>query len=153
MEKFRELLIDITLSSRFHNYQDIIDEGRKKRDTCAYFDGERCKKFIVKDKKIPTSWITDDEMSPHPLICYICPKYSIKKEEEEKEVIDLFDFLLYYEKFKEEVERELIYLDQKRIEFPFQLSLKRRREDLIILLDDIINKIKVLKELIKFEAK
>lgn len=147
MEKFREILIDIALSKKFQNYQDLIYEGKKKRDLCAYFDGKYCKKYIIKGE-VPAIWISNNKMNPHPLICFACPYFSMK-EDNKQVVFDLFDILLYYEELRETIERELNFIENRMIGLNFPLSLKRRREDLLSLLNDIIVKIKVIKELLK----
>ncbi|BFH72510.1 hypothetical protein SJAV_04540 [Sulfurisphaera javensis] len=148
MEKFREILIDITLSSHIPNYRDLLFEGKKKRDLCAYYDGNYCKKFKVTNTNVPANWISNNRMNPHPIICYICPYFSIRFEEKEI-VLDLFDILLYYEELRETIERELNFIENKMIGINFPLSLRRRRDDLIALLNDVSTKIKVLKELLK----
>jgi len=148
MEKFREILIDIALSKAIPNYQDLFYEGKKKRDLCAYFDGKYCNKFKVTNGNVPANWISNNKMNPHPIMCFLCPYFSIRYEDKQI-VLDLFDILLYYEELRETIERELNFIENKMTGINFPLSLRRRREDLIALLNDIITKIKVLKELMK----
>lgn len=148
MEKFREILVDITLSSHLPCYRDIFFEGKKKRDLCAYFDGNYCNKFKITNNNIPANWISNNKMNPHPIVCYICPYFSIRYEDKTI-ALDFFDILLYYEELRETVERELTFIENKMIGVSFPLSLKKRRDDLIALLNDIETKIKVLKELLK----
>ena len=149
MEQFREILINIALSKTIPNYQDLLDEGKKKRDICAYFDGKYCNKFKVANSNVPANWISDNQMSPHPIMCFICPYFSIRYYEDKQVVLDLLEILLYYEELRETIERELSFIENKMNESSFSLSLKRRREELVSLLNDIVTKIKVLKELIK----
>jgi len=148
MEKFREILIDIALSKAIPNYHDLIYEGKRKRDLCVYFDGKYCNKFKVTSSNVPASWVSDNKMSPHPIMCFICPYFSIKYEGKQV-VLDLLDILLYYEELRETIERELIFIENRMAGMSFPLSLRRRREDLISLLNDIITKIKVIKEIMK----
>ena len=149
MERFREILIDIALSKTIPNYQDLLDEGKKRRDICAYFDGKYCNKFKVSRGNVPASWISNNKMVPHPIMCFVCPYFSLRYYEGKQIELDLFDILLYYEELKETIEKELIFIENKMNETGFSLLLKRRREELISLLNDVVTKIKVLKELIK----
>ncbi|MEM4001677.1 MAG: hypothetical protein QXW86_13265, partial [Saccharolobus sp.] len=52
---------------------------------------------------------------------------------------------------KTQIERELEFIESRLSEFSFSTSiaLKRRREDLIVFLDDISTKIKILMEIIR----
>ncbi|BCU69234.1 hypothetical protein [Stygiolobus caldivivus] len=152
MEKFRELIVDLALSKEINNYEEILEEGRKKRDSCVYLIDNTCSRYIIKKDSILVEWIDKNHRAtPHPLLCYICPYYSIR-EEDKRDVLDIFDLYLYYENEKEAVERELLFLDRRYDENPFQLPVKRRREDLIIFLEDINQKINIIKRVIKMES-
>ena len=149
MEKFREIITDLTLSKEIQNYEEILEEGRKKRDSCAYFVDGVCTRFIIKEDSILLEWVNErHEGVPHPLLCYICPYYSIKKDDK-RDVLDLFDIYLYYENERDRIERELLFIDRRYEETPFRLSLKRRREELIAYLEDLSEKLKIIKKVIK----
>ena len=152
MEKFRELIADMVFSREISNYEDKIEEGRKKRDSCIYFMNGVCSRYVIKKDSILLEWIGKDRRAtPHPLLCYICPYYSLKAEER-KDILDIIELYVYYENEKELVERELLFLDRRYEENPFHLSLKRRREDLIIFLENINEKINIIKRIIKVEG-
>ncbi|WP_338603869.1 hypothetical protein V6M85_05215 [Sulfolobus tengchongensis] len=149
MQNFRELSIDIVLSHKIRNYDQIVAEGTRKRDSCAFFIYGYCKKFSSKSK-ILASWISNGKIVPHPVFCYLCPYYSLR-DDEKTITVDLFDIYLTYKNLKTQIERELEFIENRLSEFSFSTSiaLRRRREDLVSFLDDIITKIKILMEVIK----
>jgi hypothetical protein len=147
MENFRELIIDAVLSKRIKNFKDIESEGTRKRNICSYFNGKICR--IKFEESVVSSWLSQEGITPHPVLCYICPYFSLK-EEEENIKSSLFDIYAYYAKLKESVEKELQFIESRVNNFVYSsVSLKRRREELIYLLDDINEKIKITTELIK----
>ncbi|QXJ31514.1 Uncharacterized protein J5U22_01076 [Saccharolobus shibatae] len=149
MQNFRELSIDIVLSHRIRDYDQIILEGSRKRDSCVFFTYGYCKKVSSKSKVL-ASWISNGKIVPHPLFCYLCPFYSLR-DDDKTVTIDLFDIYLTYKNLKTQIERELEFIESRLSEFSFSTSiaLKRRREDLIAFLDDISTKIKILMEIIR----
>lgn len=148
MENFRELLINSILDKKLKNFDDIQKEGIKKRKMCVYFDGNYCKIYF--EEKIVSSWTSDgNKIRPHPVLCYICPYFSIGYNDKIAKS-SLFDIYLYYIKMRESVERELEYIESKMNNLMYTYSsLKRRKEELIILLEDINDKMKLTLELIK----
>ncbi|WP_218267196.1 hypothetical protein [Saccharolobus shibatae] len=149
MQNFRELSIDIVLSHRIRDYDQIILEGSRKRDSCVFFTYGYCKKVSSKSKVL-ASWISNGKIVPHPLFCYLCPFYSLR-DDDKTVTIDLFDIYLTYKNLKTQIERELEFIESRLSEFSFSTSiaLKRRREDLVAFLDDISTKIKILMEIIR----
>jgi hypothetical protein len=153
-EKIRELSISILLSSRIKDYDKIEEEGGKKRNNCAFFNGKNCERIRVSHKeRILVSWYSDNTFLPHPILCYICPYYSSRRENYSKINLDLFELYSYYYTLKEKLERELIMLDSKVRDFVISNSLlfKRRREELIVILEEIKRKLNVTFELIKLQ--
>lgn len=148
MENFRELIIDAVLSKRIENFEEMVIEGVRKRNICSHFNGKVCR--IKFEESIVSSWLSQEGVTPHPVLCYICPYFSIREERKEIIKASLFDIYAYYTKLKESVEKELQFIESKMNEFIYaSSSLKRRKEELIYLLDDISEKIKITMELIK----
>ncbi|MEM3758791.1 MAG: hypothetical protein QXV70_04055, partial [Saccharolobus sp.] len=58
---------------------------------------------------------------------------------------------LMYKNLKDQIEREIEFIENRLTEFSFStsLALKRRREELINLLNDIITKLKILMDIIR----
>jgi hypothetical protein len=56
-----------------------------------------------------------------------------------------------YKNLKDQIEREIEFIENRLAEFSFStsLALKRRREELINLLNDIITKLKILMDIIR----
>ncbi|MCY0883624.1 MAG: hypothetical protein OWQ50_07610 [Acidianus infernus] len=146
MENFRELIIDAVLSKRIKNFKDIESEGIRKRNICSHFNGKICR--IKFEESVVSSWLSQEGITPHPVLCYICPYFSLK-EEEESTRSSLFDIYAYYAKLKESVEKELQFIESRINNFVYSSVSLRRREELIYLLDDINEKIKITTELIK----
>lgn len=148
MEEFRDLLISTILHNKLKNFDLLQNEGIKKRKMCIYFDGNYCK--ISFEEKIVSTWTSiDNKIRPHPILCYICPYFSVG-EDDKITKSSLIDIYLYYIKMRERLEREIQYIESKINNLLYVYpSLKRRREELISLLDDINDKIKITLELIK----
>ncbi|MEM0131011.1 MAG: hypothetical protein QXN74_02685 [Saccharolobus sp.] len=149
MQNFRELTIDIVLSRRIKDYDEIYYEGMRRRNSCIYFNSQYCKKFSSKSK-ILASWESNGKIIPHPIFCYICPYYSLR-DDGQSVTSDLFDIYLMYKNLKDQIEREIEFIENRLTEFSFStsLALKRRREELINILNDIITKLKILMDLIR----
>ncbi|ARM75006.1 hypothetical protein [Acidianus manzaensis] len=147
MENFRELIIDSILSKKFSNFNEIENDGIKKRNSCIYYDGNFCKIFF--EEKIISSWTSKGKIKPHPILCYICPYFSIRYNDIAPKS-SLIDIYLYYIKMKDSIEREIEYIESKMNNIMYAYSsIKRRKEELILLLNDINDKIKLTLELIK----
>ncbi len=147
MENFRELIIDAVLSKRIRNFKDVENEGTRKRNICSYFNGKICR--IKFEESVVSSWLSQEGITPHPVLCYICPYFSIKQEDESIKS-NLFEIYAYYAKLKENIEKELQFIESRVNNIAYSsISLKRRREELIYLLDDVNEKIKITAELIK----
>lgn len=153
MQNFRELTIDIALSHKIRNYDEILYEGTRKRNSCVFFSPGYCKKFSPRSK-ILASWISNGKIIPHPVFCYLCPYYSLR-DDEKTVTVDLFDIYMMYRNLKVQIERELQFIENKLAEFSYStsLALRRRREDLLSFLDDITMKSKILLEIIKMSEK
>ncbi len=149
MQNFRELTIDIALSKRINGYERIYEDGLRRRNSCVYYNAEYCKKFSGKSK-ILASWKSNGKIVPHPAFCYLCPYYSIK---DDGKIItaDLLDIYIIYVNLKGQLEKELEFIENRLSEFSYSTSiaLRRRREDLLAFLDDVISKIKMLLEMIR----
>ncbi|MEM0374395.1 MAG: hypothetical protein QXV69_04155 [Sulfolobaceae archaeon] len=156
-ESARELIISAALSTRIKKFDEIELEGRRRRNNCAYFDGKSCCKFKLPSKNtLLASWVYDNHFIPHPVLCFICPYYSIKKEggnENNKVTLDIIEFYSYYSSIKDKLEREVNILSSRVSDFILGGSIlfRRRREEILIYLEDIKRKLEILKELIVFE--
>ncbi|AWR96526.1 hypothetical protein DFR86_02490 [Acidianus sulfidivorans JP7] len=147
MENFREIIIDSILSKKIDNFNDIQEQGIKKRNTCVYYDGNFCQIFF--EEKIVSIWTTKGKIKPHPVLCYLCPYFSIRYNDSISKS-SLLDIYLYYVKMKDSIEREIEYIESKMNNIMYAYSsIKRRKEELITLLNDINDKLKLTLELIK----
>ncbi|AAY79479.1 hypothetical protein [Sulfolobus acidocaldarius] len=148
MERFRELLIDLSVSPKIQNYEQIIQEGNRKKYSCGNFYEGKCRKYLV-NSEAPALWISNNEMDPHPILCYICPYFSLRQDDSRRVAFDLFEILLYYESLGEQIEKELIIMDQKTSLSNQNFYIRRRREELIHLLEETRSKLRISKLLIQ----
>ncbi|MBW9140766.1 MAG: hypothetical protein K1T65_03560 [Candidatus Aramenus sp.] len=148
MEEFRQKILDVYLSSKIKNFSEAYNEGLNKKNSCAYFDGRFCKRITIKEEVLAI-WRSEDKISPHPILCYLCPYFSLRDEGIHSN-IDLFEILSYYEKIRSNIIKEIEYLEARLNEFLHTSpSLRRRREELILVLQDIEEKRNVALTLIK----
>jgi len=152
-ENVRELLISIALSSRIKKFDEIEFEGRRIRSTCAYFNGKYCEKFKLINNSLVASWVNNDNFTPHPILCFVCPYHSLKRVDNSRLNLDLLEFYSYYSSLKEKLEREAYILGSRMGSFIVNGSIlfKRRREEILVYLDNIKRKLEVLRELIILE--
>ncbi|NON63492.1 hypothetical protein, partial [Acidianus sp. RZ1] len=101
MEDFREIILNTVLSSKITNYNDVYRSGLRKRNMCYFFDGTFCK--IKMEENIVNTWKSNNKTRPHPVLCYICPYFSIR-ENDGISNSSLFDIYSYYIKLKESIE-------------------------------------------------
>ncbi len=148
MDEFRQKILDVYLSSRIRNFNEAYNEGSNKKNSCAYYDGKFCKRVTIKEEVLAI-WRSGDRINPHPILCYLCPYFSIRGEELHSN-IDLFEILSYYEKIRNNIIKEIEYLESRLNEFLYTSpSLRRRREELILILQEVEEKRNVALTLIK----
>ncbi|MBP1357536.1 MAG: hypothetical protein JZD40_03495 [Sulfolobus sp.] len=147
-QSFREITLNALLSKRLQNFDKIVNIGERKKRNCIFYNGNFCTKFKVKENA-PASWVSNSKMDPHPVFCYVCPYFSSRDDEGEVE-LDLLDIYLYYKEIEKNIDRELKFLDSRRKDYFLfgTLGLDRRREELLVLLEDLREKENILKELI-----
>ncbi|MEL9969925.1 MAG: hypothetical protein QXR57_04325 [Metallosphaera sp.] len=149
MENFRSLIIDIYLSSRLPNFQGVLQEGVNKRSKCSYYDGKFCNVVKTKDPVL-ISWEVSDRIVPHPIMCYLCPYYSSGAES--KVITSLLQLLRDYVSMRNGIEREIYNLESRTTEMLYSsIVLRRRRQELISILNEVQSKIELIKLLIKYE--
>lgn len=148
MENFRQLIVDAILRKRLKNYENAEKEGLRKRKICGYFDGNYCRIYF--EEKIVSVWTSiEHKIKPHPVLCYICPYFSVSQEDNISRS-SLLDIYSYYIKMRDRIEREIEYVEAKMNNLIYTYpSLKRRKEELIYLLDEVNEKIRITLELIK----
>ncbi|MCY0860433.1 MAG: hypothetical protein OWQ54_08400 [Sulfolobaceae archaeon] len=147
-QSFREITLNALLSKKLQNFDKIISIGERKKRNCIFYNGNFCVKFRV-GNNAPASWVSNSKMDPHPVFCYVCPYFSSRDDEGEV-VLDLLDIYLYYKEIEKNIERELKFLESRKKDYFLfgTLGLDRRREELLVLLEDLKEKENILKELI-----
>ncbi|BCS92929.1 hypothetical protein L3N51_01515 [Metallosphaera sp. J1] len=149
MDDFRGLIIDIYLSSKIPNYERTIKDGEIRRNRCNQFDGKYCRLVKTKDW-ILQAWSVGENISPHPILCYLCPYYGSNIEGSVN--TSLLQLLREYISIKNGIEREIFNLESKIGEMLYSsLVLKRRRQELINTLNEIESKINIIKVLIRYQ--
>ncbi|AWR93440.1 hypothetical protein [Acidianus brierleyi] len=152
MEEFRLKILDVFLSSKIKNYEQIEYEGKSRKDSCAYFTNGFCSRINIKEN-IVTIWRSENKINPHPVLCFICPFFSIRNENLYS-ITDLLEIYSYYEKIKNNIVKEIEYIESRLNEFMYNSSsLKRRKEELMYFLNEIEDKLNVTLILIKLSIK
>jgi hypothetical protein len=150
MDGFRAIIIDVFLSSRVSDYSKIQEEGSVRMRKCNHFNGKSCNLVLTEDSLL-CSWREGESVSPHPVLCYLCPFYSTNREGKTK--VGLLELLGYYTTIKRNLERELIHIESKIGETLYSsIALKRRREELINIMDQTDRRISLIKTLMRLEG-
>ncbi|WP_252896778.1 hypothetical protein [Metallosphaera hakonensis] len=96
------------------------------------------------------SWTLKDQVSPHPVLCYLCPYYGSNIDETVN--TSLLQLLRDYISIRNGIEREISNIEGKIGEMLYSsLVLKRRRQELLTMLDEIDFKINIIKLLIRYQ--
>ncbi|BBL46780.1 hypothetical protein [Metallosphaera sedula] len=149
MDDFRGLIIDIYLSSKIPNYERTVRDGEIKRNRCNQFDGKYCKLIKTKDWVLQV-WSVGDNVSPHPILCYLCPYYGSNIEGSVN--TSLLQLLREYISIKNGIEREISNLESKIGQMLYSsVVLRRRRQELLSILDEVESKINIIKALIRYQ--
>jgi hypothetical protein len=146
---FKELALDAAISSQLANYEEMEVEGRAKKDSCRYFNGNVCELFRVRDFSV-SNWISQGRMDPHPIFCYACPYYSLESNGAVE--LSLTEIYAFYYKQRISLERELEWIDERISKMgviPVPLGLMKRREGLIAMLEELGRKMKVITTLMR----
>ncbi|AEB95342.1 conserved hypothetical protein [Metallosphaera cuprina Ar-4] len=83
-------------------------------------------------------------------MCYLCPYYSSGAES--KVITSLLQLLRDYVSMRNGIEREIYNLESRTTEMLYSsIVLRRRRQELISILNEVQSKIELIKLLIKYE--
>lgn len=150
MDPFRSLIIDVFLSSKIHNYANVQEEGASRLRKCNHFNGKTCNLVFTKDPLL-CSWREGDSVTPHPVLCYLCPFYATNREG--RISLTLLELLAYYTTMKKNLDRELTHIESKIGETLYSsMALKRRKDELMTIMEETDRRIYLIKALLKLEG-